>query len=111
CERLLFWWRLSSRTCSGPDGEPLSNAFSVASRRGLANAAAYCASKFGLTGSTPALAAQGKPVESALASFVRAGWLRVGLLPSPKRRRRQTQKPCYGSQLFWRTIIQRSLKD
>lgn len=37
------------------------NVSSVAGRRGWANASAYCASKFGLTGFTQALAAEGKP--------------------------------------------------
>ena len=37
------------------------NVSSVAGKRGWANAAAYCASKFGLTGLTQALAAEGKP--------------------------------------------------
>lgn len=37
------------------------NISSVAGKRGWANAAAYCASKFGLTGLTQALAAEGKP--------------------------------------------------
>lgn len=37
------------------------NVSSVAGRRGWANAAAYCASKFGLTGFTQALAPEGKP--------------------------------------------------
>ncbi len=37
------------------------NISSVAGKRGWANAAAYCASKFGLSGLTQALAAEGKP--------------------------------------------------
>ncbi|MGI8747513.1 MAG: SDR family NAD(P)-dependent oxidoreductase [Deinococcus sp.] len=37
------------------------NVSSVAGKRGWANASAYCASKFGLTGLTQALAAEGKP--------------------------------------------------
>ena len=37
------------------------NVSSVAGKRGWANAGAYCASKFGLTGLTQALAAEGKP--------------------------------------------------
>ncbi|CAM3822306.1 SDR family oxidoreductase [Deinococcus saxicola] len=37
------------------------NVSSVAGKRGWANASAYCASKFGLTGFTQALAAEGKP--------------------------------------------------
>jgi NAD(P)-dependent dehydrogenase (short-subunit alcohol dehydrogenase family) len=37
------------------------NVSSVAGKRGWANAAAYCASKFGLTGLTQALAAEGRP--------------------------------------------------
>jgi NAD(P)-dependent dehydrogenase (short-subunit alcohol dehydrogenase family) len=37
------------------------NVSSVAGKRGWANAAAYCASKFALTGLTQALAAEGKP--------------------------------------------------
>ena len=37
------------------------NVSSVAGKRGWANAAAYCASKFGLTGLTQVLAAEGKP--------------------------------------------------
>jgi NADP-dependent 3-hydroxy acid dehydrogenase YdfG len=39
---------------------PIINISSVAGKRGWANAAAYCASKFGLTGFTQALAAEGK---------------------------------------------------
>ena len=37
------------------------NVSSVAGKRGWANASAYCASKFGLTGLTQALVAEGKP--------------------------------------------------
>ncbi len=37
------------------------NVSSIAGRRGWANASAYCAAKFGLTGLTQALAAEGKP--------------------------------------------------
>jgi NAD(P)-dependent dehydrogenase (short-subunit alcohol dehydrogenase family) len=37
------------------------NVASVAGKRGWANAAAYCASKFALTGLTQALAAEGRP--------------------------------------------------
>ncbi len=37
------------------------NISSVAGKRGWANAAAYCASKFGLTALTQALTAEGKP--------------------------------------------------
>ncbi len=37
------------------------NVSSVAGRRGWASASAYCAAKFGLTGLTQALAAEGKP--------------------------------------------------
>ena len=37
------------------------NVSSVAGRRGWANASAYCAAKFGLTGLTQATAAEGKP--------------------------------------------------
>ena len=37
------------------------NISSVAGKRGWANASAYCASKFGLTGLTQSLAAEGKP--------------------------------------------------
>ena len=37
------------------------NVSSVAGKRGWANASAYCAAKFGLTGLTQALAAEGKP--------------------------------------------------
>lgn len=37
------------------------NVSSVAGKRGWANATAYCASKFGLTGLTQALAAEGRP--------------------------------------------------
>ncbi len=37
------------------------NVSSVAGKRGWANASAYCASKFGLTGLTQAIAAEGKP--------------------------------------------------
>jgi NADP-dependent 3-hydroxy acid dehydrogenase YdfG len=42
-------------------GGTILNVSSVAGRRGWANAAAYCAAKFGLTGLTQALAAEGKP--------------------------------------------------
>lgn len=42
-------------------GGTIVNVSSVAGRRGWANAAAYCAAKFGLTGLTQALAAEGKP--------------------------------------------------
>lgn len=42
-------------------GGTIVNISSVAGKRGWANAAAYCASKFALTGLTQALAAEGKP--------------------------------------------------
>jgi len=42
-------------------GGTIVNVSSVAGRRGWANASAYCASKFGLTGLTQALAAEGAP--------------------------------------------------
>lgn len=42
-------------------GGTIVNVSSVAGRRGWANAAAYCAAKFGLTGLTQSLAAEGKP--------------------------------------------------
>lgn len=42
-------------------GGAIITAGSVAGRRGWANAAAYCASKFALTGLTQTLAAEGKP--------------------------------------------------
>ena len=42
-------------------GGTILNVSSVAGRRGWANAAAYCSAKFGLTGLTQALAAEGKP--------------------------------------------------
>ena len=42
-------------------GGTIINISSVAGRRGWANASAYCAAKFGLTGFTQALAAEGKP--------------------------------------------------
>jgi NAD(P)-dependent dehydrogenase (short-subunit alcohol dehydrogenase family) len=42
-------------------GGTIVNVSSVAGLRGWANAAAYCAAKFGLTGFTQALAAEGKP--------------------------------------------------
>lgn len=42
-------------------GGTIVNIGSVAGRRGWGNAAAYCASKFGLTGLTQALAADGRP--------------------------------------------------
>ena len=42
-------------------GGTIVNVSSVAGRRGWANAAAYCAAKFGLTGFTQALAAEGRP--------------------------------------------------
>jgi NAD(P)-dependent dehydrogenase (short-subunit alcohol dehydrogenase family) len=41
-------------------GGTIVNVSSVAGKRGWANAAAYCASKFGLTGLTQSLAAEGK---------------------------------------------------
>jgi len=41
-------------------GGTIINVSSVAGKRGWANASAYCASKFGLTGLTQALAAEGK---------------------------------------------------
>jgi NAD(P)-dependent dehydrogenase (short-subunit alcohol dehydrogenase family) len=41
-------------------GGTIVNVSSVAGKRGWANAAAYCASKFGLTGLTQALAAEGR---------------------------------------------------
>ena len=41
-------------------GGTIVNVSSVAGRRGWANASAYCAAKFGLTGFTQALAAEGK---------------------------------------------------
>ena len=42
-------------------GGTIVNISSVAGRRGWANASAYCATKFGLTGLTQALAAEGAP--------------------------------------------------
>lgn len=42
-------------------GGTIINVSSVAGRRGWADAAAYCAAKFGLTGLTQALAAEGRP--------------------------------------------------
>ncbi|HEV8279232.1 MAG TPA: SDR family oxidoreductase [Streptosporangiaceae bacterium] len=42
-------------------GGTIVNVSSVAGRRGWANASAYCATKFGLTGLTRALAAEGAP--------------------------------------------------
>lgn len=42
-------------------GGTIVNVSSIAGRRGWANASAYCASKFGLTGLTQALAAEGAP--------------------------------------------------
>ncbi len=42
-------------------GGTIVNVSSVAGRRGWANAPAYCATKFGLTGLTQALAAEGAP--------------------------------------------------
>ena len=42
-------------------GGTIVNVSSVAGRRGWATASAYCASKFGLTGLTQALAAEGAP--------------------------------------------------
>jgi NAD(P)-dependent dehydrogenase (short-subunit alcohol dehydrogenase family) len=42
-------------------GGTIVNVSSVAGRRGWANAAAYCSAKFGLTGLTQALAAEGRP--------------------------------------------------
>ena len=42
-------------------GGTVVNVSSVAGRRGRANAAAYCAAKFGLTGLTQALAAERRP--------------------------------------------------
>ena len=42
-------------------GGTIVNVSSVAGRRGWAGAAAYCAAKFGLTGLTQALAAEGRP--------------------------------------------------
>ena len=42
-------------------GGTIVNVSSVAGRRGWANAAAYCSAKFGLTGLTQVLAAEGKP--------------------------------------------------
>jgi NAD(P)-dependent dehydrogenase (short-subunit alcohol dehydrogenase family) len=42
-------------------GGTIVNISSVAGKRGWANASAYCASKFGLTGLTQSLAAEGKP--------------------------------------------------
>src|SRR5262245_61131546 len=44
-----------------PGGATLVNVPSVPGRRGWAGAPAYCASKFGLTGLTQALAAEGAP--------------------------------------------------
>jgi NAD(P)-dependent dehydrogenase (short-subunit alcohol dehydrogenase family) len=47
-------------TMQGQGGGTIINVSSVAGKRGWANAAAYCASKFGLTGFTQALHAEGK---------------------------------------------------
>jgi NAD(P)-dependent dehydrogenase (short-subunit alcohol dehydrogenase family) len=45
----------------GSGGGTIVNVSSVAGLRGWANASAYCATKFGLTGLTQALAAEGAP--------------------------------------------------
>jgi NAD(P)-dependent dehydrogenase (short-subunit alcohol dehydrogenase family) len=44
----------------GVNGGTIVNVSSVAGKKGWANAAAYCASKFGLTGLTQALADEGR---------------------------------------------------
>ncbi|KGH45251.1 short-chain dehydrogenase [Modestobacter caceresii] len=46
---------------SAQGGGTIVNVSSVAGRRGWANASAYCAAKFGLTGLTQALSAEGRP--------------------------------------------------
>jgi NAD(P)-dependent dehydrogenase (short-subunit alcohol dehydrogenase family) len=53
--------RAAFRHMRAAGGGTIVNVSSVAGLRGWANAAAYCAAKFGLTGFTQALAAEGKP--------------------------------------------------
>ena len=65
--------------------DTIINISSVAGKRGWANAAAYCASKFGLTGFTQALAVEGKP-HGIRARIVDPG----GMATSWGRRRRRT---------------------
>ncbi len=70
------------------------NISSVAGKRGWANAAAYCASKFGLTGLTQALAAEGKP-HGIRACIVYPGAMATswGTWTSQDRRNEQHQPP------------------
>ena len=53
--------RAALRRMRAAGGGTIVNVSSVAGRRGWANASAYCAMKFGLTGLTQALAAEGAP--------------------------------------------------
>lgn len=70
------------------------NISSVAGKRGWANAAAYCASKFGLTGFTQALAAEGKP-HGIRACVVYPGGMATswGTWASEERRVEQRESP------------------
>ena len=52
--------KLAFRSMRGRGGGTVVNVSSVAGKRGWANAAAYCASKFALSGLTQALAAEGR---------------------------------------------------
>src|SRR5919198_515544 len=52
--------KLTFRSMRGRGGGTVVNVSSVAGKRGWANAAAYCASKFALSGLTQALAAEGR---------------------------------------------------
>jgi NAD(P)-dependent dehydrogenase (short-subunit alcohol dehydrogenase family) len=59
-------------------GGTIVNVSSVADRRGWANASAYCATKFGLTGLTQALAARVRRTTSAWYASILAPWPPTG---------------------------------
>jgi NAD(P)-dependent dehydrogenase (short-subunit alcohol dehydrogenase family) len=66
---------------------------SVAGKRGWANAAAYCASKFGLTGLTQALAAEGKPYGIRACVLYPGGMATGWGTWSPQERHAQNREP------------------
>jgi NAD(P)-dependent dehydrogenase (short-subunit alcohol dehydrogenase family) len=71
-------------------GGTIVNFSSVAGKKGWANASAYCASKFGLTGLTEVLADEGRPHGSGQSSYTPVPWRPTGAPSLPKNAARAT---------------------